>query len=206
MEEKIILYKYTIDGGSAWFLSEEASMSCHMHIGVGADPNEPPTSHRWLARSSCRNTIMRFHLFYFSIGFWLPPYQEYHKTAFWRTKMLIPLFAVTLLIANCLSLTYRSLLLLWQGWYWPLGNLIENPYMWSYDFGSIARYFDGLVRITRGRRFGQYQRQAMNAGLLLEALLREQSSVAILMHFILPMVHLAGTANLFLIMTYYTAS
>ena len=46
------------------------------------------------------NTIMRFSsILFFSIGFLVALHiKEYRKTAFWRTKMLIPLFVVTLLI------------------------------------------------------------------------------------------------------------
>ena len=46
------------------------------------------------------NTVMRFSsILFFSIGFLVALHiKEYRKTAFWRTKMLLPLFVVTLLI------------------------------------------------------------------------------------------------------------
>ena len=89
--------------GLCLVLSEEASMSfCHMHyrslvatqtgnlLLLIADWHDPRVE----------NTIMRFSsILFFSIGFVVALHiKEYRKTAFWRTKMLIPLFVVTLLI------------------------------------------------------------------------------------------------------------
>ena len=103
MEEKIILPQNTrLMGALLGFIGGGLDVFCHMHyrslvatqtgnlLLLIADWHDPRVE----------NTIMRFSsILFFSIGFVVALHiREYRKTAFWRIKMLIPLFVVTLLI------------------------------------------------------------------------------------------------------------
>ena len=104
MEEKNnFTTKYTTNGALLGFIGGGLDVFCHMHYRslvatqtgnlscfsslIGTDPR-------------VENTIMRFSsILFFSIGFCgCPPYQRVSQDSLWRTKMLIPLFVVTLLI------------------------------------------------------------------------------------------------------------
>ena len=103
MEEKIILPQNTrLMGALLGFIGGSLDVFCHMHyrslvatqtgnlLLLIADWHDPRVE----------NTVMRFSsIIFFSIGFLVALHiKEYRKTAFWRTKMLLPLFVVTLLI------------------------------------------------------------------------------------------------------------
>ena len=156
---------------------------------------------------------MRFSsIFFFSIGFLVALHiKEYRKTAFWRTKMLIPLFVVTLLIplvswmppfevpfiafgTGMMMLTFT-------------GTLIENhPYVIFMTSGNYRKMLTALYRIARGKGdLVEYRRQAMNYGIVVGSFVSGAVSVAFVMHFIHQWAIWLITINLFLIMTYYTA-
>ena len=101
MEEKIILPQNTrLMGALLGFIGGGLDVFCHMHyrslvatqtgnlLLLIADWHDPRVE----------NTIMRFSsILFFSIGFVVALHiREYRKTAFWRIKMLIPLFVVIL--------------------------------------------------------------------------------------------------------------
>ena len=203
MEEKIILPQNTrLMGALLGFIGGGLDVFCHMHyrslvatqtgnlLLLIADWHDPRVE----------NTIMRFSsILFFSIGFVVALHiKEYRKTAFWRTKMLIPLFVVTLLI--------------------PLVSVIppvEVPFiafgtgMMMLTFttsGNYRKMLTALYRIARGEGdLVEYRRQAMNYGIVVGSFVAGAISVAILMHFIHQWSIWLITANLFLIMTYYTA-
>ena len=121
MEEKIILPQNTrLMGALLGFIGGGLDVFCHMHyrslvatqtgnlLLLIADWHDPRVE----------NTIMRFSsILFFSIGFVVALHiKEYRKTAFWRTKMLIPLFVVTLLIplGVCHTTCRSSLYCFWD--------------------------------------------------------------------------------------------
>ena len=72
--------------------------------------------------------------------------------------------------------------------------------------GNYRKMLTALYRITRGKGdLDEYRRQAMNYGIVVGSFVAGAISVAILMHFIHQWAIWLITANLFLIMTYYTA-
>ena len=216
MEEKIILPQNTrLMGALLGFIGGGLDVFCHMHyrslvatqtgnlLLLIADWHDPNVT----------NTIMRFSsIFFFSIGFLVALHiKEYRKTAFWRTKMLIPLFVVTLLIplvswmppfevpfiafgTGMMMLTFT-------------GTLIENhPYVIFMTSGNYRKMLTALYRIARGKGdLVEYRRQAMNYGIVVGSFLGGAVSVAFVMHFIHQWAIWLITINLFLIMTYYTA-
>ena len=200
MEEKIILPQNTrLMGALLGFIGGGLDVFCHMHyrslvatqtgnlLLLIADWHDPNVT----------NTIMRFSsIFFFSIGFLVALHiKEYRKTAFWRTKMLIPLFVVTLLIPLV-------------SWMPPFtGTLIENhPYVIFMTSGNYRKMLTALYRIARGEGdLVEYRRQAMNYGIVVGSFVGGAVSVAFVMHFIHQWSIWLITINLFLIMTYYTA-
>ena len=109
-----------------------------------------------------------------------------------------------------------NLLLLIADWHDPrventmltfTGSLIENhPYVIFMTSGNYRKMLTALYRITRGKGdLDEYRRQAMNYGIVVGSFVAGAISVAILMHFIHQWAIWLITANLFLIMTYYTA-
>ena len=155
-----------------------------------------------------------FHLFYsFSIGFVVALHiKEYRKTAFWRTKMLIPLFVVTLLIPLVSVIPPVEVPFIAFGTgnddvdlYRELDR--KSPLCDLYDFRKLSQDADGLVpNHSRGREiWSSIGRQAMNYGIVVGSFVAGAISVAILMHFIHQWAIWLITVNLFLIMTYYTA-
>ena len=159
-----------------------------------------------------------FHLFYFSsilffsIGFVVALHiKEYRKTAFWRTKMLIPLFVVTLLIPLVSVIPPVEVPFIAFGTGMMMltftGSLIEtHPYVIFMTSGNYRKMLTALYRITRGKGdLDEYRRQAMNYGIVVGSFVAGAISVAILMHFIHQWAIWLITVNLFLIMTYYTA-
>ena len=180
MEEKIILPQNTrLMGALLGFIGGGLDVFCHMHyrslvatqtgnlLLLIADWHDPNVT----------NTIMRFSsIFFFSIGFLVALHiKEYRKTAFWRTKMLIPLFVVTLLIPLV-------------SWMPPF----EVPFI---AFGT------GMMMLTFTGTLIENHPYVIVVGSFVGGAV----SVAFVMHFIHQWAIWLITINLFLIMTYYTA-
>lgn len=216
MEEKMILPQNTrLMGALLGFIGGGLDVFCHMHyrslvatqtgnlLLLIADWHDPNVT----------NTIMRFSsIFFFSIGFLVALHiKEYRKTAFWRTKMLIPLFVVTLLIplvswkppfevpfiafgTGMMMLTFT-------------GTLIEHhPYVIFMTSGNYRKMLTALYRMARGGGdVVEYRRQAMNYGIVVGSFVGGAISIAFVMHFIHQWAIWLITINLFLIMIYYTA-
>ena len=82
----------------------------------------------------------------------------------------------------------------------------KSPLCDLYDFRQLSQDADGLVsNHSRKGDLDEYRRQAMNYGIVVGSFVAGAISVAILMHFIHQWAIWLITANLFLIMTYYTA-
>ncbi len=103
MEEKIILPQNTrLMGALLGFIGGGLDVFCHMHyrslvatqtgnlLLLIADWHDPRVE----------NTIMRFFIYFVFLDrlCGCSPYQRVSQDSLWRTKMLIPLFVVTLLI------------------------------------------------------------------------------------------------------------
>ena len=166
MEEKIILPQNTrLMGALLGFIGGGLDVFCHMHyrslvatqtgnlLLLIADWHDPRVE----------NTIMRFSsILFFSIGFVVALHiREYRKTAFWRTKMLIPLFVVTLLIPLVSVIPPVEVPFIAFGTGMMMltftGSLIEkSPLCDLYDFWKLPQDADGLVpNHSRKGRFGR---------------------------------------------------
>ncbi len=113
MEEKIILLtKYTIDGGSAWFLSGGGlDVFCHITIGVWSRPKRETScfSSLGLARpqSKYHHAFFIYSIFLDRL-FGCPPYQRVIRQPLKRTKMLIPFVCRHSWFLGVCHTTYRS--------------------------------------------------------------------------------------------------
>ena len=101
------------------------------------------------------------YFYFFSIGFVVALHiREYRRTAFWRTKMLIPLFVVTLLLplVSVIPPVEVPFIAFGTGWWcWPLqGSLIETTLMWSLWLPAItARCWRPCTESLEEGRFGR---------------------------------------------------
>ena len=159
------------------------------------------------------NTIMRFSsILFFSLGFVVALHiKEYRKTAFWRTKMLLPLFVVTLLIPLVSVIPPVEVPFIAFGTGMMMltftGSLIENhPYVIFMTSGNYRKMLTALYRIVRGEGDVQeYRRQALNYGIVVGSFVVGAISLAVSMHFFHEWSIWIVSFNLFLIMSYYIA-
>ena len=148
------------------------------------------------------NTMLRFcSIIFFSLGFLFALHmKEYRKTAYWRVKMLLPLFIGTLVLPffsrfpGMMMLTFT-------------GSLIEDhPYVIFMTSGNYRKMLTALYRIVRGEGDVQeYHRQALNYGIVVGSFIVGAISLAVSMHFFHEWSIWIVSFNLFVIMSYYIA-
>ncbi len=148
-------------------LSEEASdVFATCTIGVWSRPKRETSCFSSLIGTITRPETLPSCVFIYSIFldrlFGCPPYpKSIAKTAFWRTKMLLPLFVVTLLIPLVsVCTTCRSSLYC----FWDrdddvdLCRAVKSPVIFM---TSVRKMLTALYRITRGKGdLDEYRRQA----------------------------------------------
>ena len=163
--------------------------------------------------SNVINTMLRFcSIIFFSLGFLFALHmKEYRKTAYWRVKMLLPLFIGTLLLpffsrfpllevpfidfgTGMIMLTFT-------------GSLIEDhPYVIFMTSGNYRKMLTALYRIARREgNLQEYRRQALNYGIVVGSFVVGAISLAVSMHFFREWSIWIVSFNLFLIISYYIA-
>ena len=159
------------------------------------------------------NTMLRFcSIIFFSLGFVFALHmKEYRKTAYWRVKMLLPLFIGTLLLPFFSRFPLLEVPFIAFGTGMMMltftGSLIEDhPYVIFMTSGNYRKMLTALYRITRGEgNIQEYRRQALNYGIVVGSFVVGAISLAVSMHFFHEWSIWIVSFNLFLIMSYYIA-
>ena len=157
--------------------------------------------------------MLRFcSIIFFSLGFLFALHmKEYRKTAYWRVKMLLPLFIGTLLLPFFSRFPLLEVPFIAFGTGMMMltftGSLIEDhPYVIFMTSGNYRKMLTALYRIVRGEGDVQeYRRQALNYGIVVGSFVVGAISLAVSMHFFQEWSIWIVSFNLFLIMSYYTA-
>lgn len=216
MSDNVVLPQNTrLMGALLGFIGGALDVFCHIHyhslvatqtgniLLLISDWHDPDVT----------NTMLRFlSIIFFSLGFLFSLHvKEYRKTAYWRVKMLLPLFFVTLVLpffsrfpllevpgiafgTGMMMLTFT-------------GSLIENhPYVIFMTSGNYRKMLTALYRIVRGEgNLQEYKRQALNYGIVVGSFVAGAVSLAIFIRFFNEWSIWIISINLFLIMSYYTA-
>ena len=159
------------------------------------------------------NTMLRFYsIIFFSLGFLFALHvKEYRKTAYWRVKMLLPLFIGTLILPFFSRFPLLEVPFIAFGTGMMMltftGSLIEDhPYVIFMTSGNYRKMLTALYRIVRGEGDVQeYRRQALNYGIVVGSFVLGAISLAVSMHFFHEWSIWIVSFNLFLIMSYYIA-
>ncbi|MBZ4264636.1 DUF1275 family protein, partial [Streptococcus pneumoniae] len=116
------------------------------------------------------NTMLRFcSIIFFSLGFLFALHmKEYRKTAYWRVKMLLPLFIGTLVLPFFSRFPLLEVPFIAFGTGMMMltftGSLIEDhPYVIFMTSGNYRKMLIALYHIVRGEGdIQEYRRQALN--------------------------------------------
>ena len=163
--------------------------------------------------SNVINTMLRFcSIIFFSLGFLFALHmKEYRKTAYWRVKMLLPLFIGTLILPFFSRFPLLEVPFIAFGTGMMMltftGSLIEDhPYVIFMTSGNYRKMLTALYRIARREgNIQEYRRQALNYGIVVGSFIVGAISLAVLMHFLHEWSVWIISLNLFLIMSYYIA-
>ena len=195
MADKLILPQNTrLMGVFLGFIGGSLDVFCHIQyhsFGGDTDRKYSPTDIR-LARFTCH----QYHVcdsapfIFFSLGFLFALHmKEYRKTAYWRVKMLLPLFIGTLLLPFFSRFPLLEVPFIAFGTGMMMltftGSLIEDhPYVIFMTSGNYRKMLTALYRIVRGEGDVQeYRRQALNYGIVVGSFVVGAISLAVSMHF-----------------------
>ena len=155
--------------------------------------------------------MLRFcSIIFFSLGFLFALHvKEYRKTAYWRVKMLLPLFIGTLILPFFSRFPLLEVPFIAFGTGMMMltftGSLIEDhPYVIFMTSGNYRKMLTALYRIAkREGNIQEYRRQALNYGIVVSSFVVGAISLAVSMHFFHEWSIWIVSFNLFLIMSYY---
>jgi len=137
--------------------------------------------------------------------------KEYRKTAYWRVKMLLPLFIGTLVLPFFSRFPLLEVPFIAFGTGMMMltftGSLIEDhPYVIFMTSGNYRKMLTALYHIVRGEGdIQEYRRQALNYGIVVGSFVVGAISLAVSMHFFHEWSIWIVSFNLLLIMAYYIA-